>query len=86
MYSKLSEKLKEYRKNTETDFMLSAKRTKINQAFSEEMGGKYKTVKRPHGLILDRKKMFSLMVTLNVFSVKLNVSNQLVFFTVTCLS
>jgi len=31
----------EYRKNPKTNFMLSAKRTKINQTSSEEMGGKY---------------------------------------------
>jgi hypothetical protein len=30
----------EYRKNPKTNFMLSAKRTKINQMYNEETGGK----------------------------------------------
>jgi hypothetical protein len=42
-----------YRKNPKTNFMLSAKRTKINQLSSGEIGGKYATVT---GLIFDKKK------------------------------
>jgi hypothetical protein len=38
----------EYRKNTKTNFTLSAKKKLINQTSSDEMGGKY-------GLIHDKK-------------------------------
>jgi hypothetical protein len=41
----------EYRKNPRTDITSSVKRTKINQLFSEQMGGN-----RPRGPILDGKK------------------------------
>jgi len=34
----------EYRKNPKRDFMLSAKRIKLNWMFNEDMGGKYETV------------------------------------------
>jgi hypothetical protein len=34
----------EYRENPKTNFTFSAKKTKINQAFKEEMGEKYETV------------------------------------------
>jgi hypothetical protein len=34
----------EYKKNLETNFMVSANRTKTNRTSCEEMGGKYETI------------------------------------------
>jgi hypothetical protein len=45
----------EYWEDSEINFILSAKTTKIKQMSSEEMGGKYET-ERPPGLILDRRR------------------------------
>jgi hypothetical protein len=59
--SELSEEMEgtheqnEYKNNPETDFMLSVKRTKINQMSNEEMGGKYKTI-TCHFTSRDRKR------------------------------
>jgi hypothetical protein len=47
---------KEYRKNVETDFTVSANRVKVSRTSSEGTGGKYEALNSPPGQILGKKK------------------------------